>query len=176
LRVSKFAHRTIAVGGTFDILHVGHEHLLGRAFELGETVFIGVTGDKLVPKLHKTHVVRALPARKRGLRKFLQSRRWLRRARIIELKDPLGPAAERRDLEALVVSEDTRSNGIRANALRRRRGLPPLRLYTVRLVKSRDGKPVSVTRIRLGKIESRGRLSGARLRDERGEMNISHDA
>ena len=91
----------------------------------------------------------------------------MRRARIIELKDPLGPAAERRDLEALVVSEDTRSNGMRANALRRRRGLPLLRLYTVRLVKSRDGKPVSVTRIRLGKIDSRGRLSGARLRSQR---------
>lgn len=104
MHVSKFAHRTIAVGGTFDILHIGHERLLGRAFELGETVFIGVSGDQLVAKLHKIHDVRALSARKRDLRKFLRSRRWLRRARIIELKDPLGPAAERRDLEALVVT------------------------------------------------------------------------
>jgi len=158
LNDSKFAHRTIAVGGTFDILHVGHERLLGRAFELGETVFIGVTGDKLVSRLHKHHNVRAFSARKRDLRKFLRSRSWLRRANIIELKDPFGPAVRKQGLEALVVSEETRSNGMRTNVLRRHRGLPLLRLYIVRLVKAKDRKPVSVTRIRLGEIDSRGRL------------------
>jgi pantetheine-phosphate adenylyltransferase len=159
LQDSKFAHRTIAVGGTFDILHVGHELLLNRAFELGETVFIGVTGDQLVLRLHKSHEVRSFVARNRDLRRFLRLRGWLNRARIIELKDPFGPAASKKRLEALVVSEETLSNGTRINVLRRRGGLPPLRLYVVRLLKAKDGKPISVTRIRLGELDARGILA-----------------
>jgi len=51
LSKTRFRYRAVAVGGTFDILHIGHEKLLAKAFELGELVFVGVTGDRLVSKL-----------------------------------------------------------------------------------------------------------------------------
>ena len=76
----------------------------------------------------------------------------------MELKEPFGPATRRKHLDALVVSEATRSNGRKVNALRRLRKLPPLRLYVVRLVKAEDGLPLSSTRIRRGEIDTHGRL------------------
>src|SRR5437899_12189705 len=88
----KFRYRAVAVGGTFDILHIGHEKLLAKAFELGELVFVGVTGDRLVSKLNKDHPVRTFAVRRRNLRQLLKAYGWLKRARITELKDSFGCA------------------------------------------------------------------------------------
>ncbi len=158
LSQEKFRYRSVAVGGTFDILHVGHEKLLAKAFELGELVFVGVTGDRLVFKLNKNHPVRKFAVRQRDLRRLLRARGWLRRARITELRDPFGPATRRKRLDALVVSEETRANGLRVNALRRNQGLKPLRLYVIRMVRTKDGQLLSDTRIRRGEVNPQGRL------------------
>lgn len=158
LSQTKFRHRSVAVGGTFDILHVGHEKLLAKAFELGAQVFVGLTGDRLVPTLNKDHPVRRFAARQRDLRRLLKARGWLERARITELKDPFGPATRRKRLDALVVSVETRANGLRVNALRRSRGLRPLRLYVVRMVRTKDGRLLSDTRIRRGEVNPEGKL------------------
>ncbi|HVH14948.1 MAG TPA: pantetheine-phosphate adenylyltransferase [Candidatus Angelobacter sp.] len=155
---AKFRHRAVAVGGTFDIIHLGHEKLLAKAFELGEQVFVGVTGDRLVSTLNKDHPVRKFTVRLRDLRRLLRTRGWLQRARITELTDPFGPATRRKRLDALIVSEETRANGLRVNALRRNRGLKPLRLYVVRMVRSKDGLLLSDTRIRRGEVSPQGSL------------------
>lgn len=165
LSQTKFRHATVAVGGTFDILHVGHEKLLAKAFELGEQVFVGVTGDRLVSKLNKDHPVRKFAIRQRDLRRLLTARGWLQRARITELKDPFGPATRRKRLDALVVSEETRANGVRVNALRRKRGLNPLRLYVVRMVRTTDGQLLSDTRIRRGEVNPQGKLRSKSRRE-----------
>jgi len=158
LSQEKFRYRAVAVGGTFDILHIGHEKLLAKAFELGELVFVGVTGDRLVSRLNKDHLVRKFDVRRRDLRRLLKARGWLRRARITELKDPFGPATRRKRLDALVVSEETRANGLRVNALRQDQGLKPLRLYVVRMVRTKDGLLLSDTRIRRGEVNPQGKL------------------
>ena len=158
LSQARFRYRAVAVGGTFDILHVGHEILLAKAFELGKLVFVGVTGDRLVSELNKDHPVKTFIVRRRNLRQLLKARGWLKRARITELKDSFGPAIRRRRLEAIVVSEETRANGLRVNRLRRNRGLKPLRLYVVRMVRADDGKVLSDSRIRRGEVNPRGRL------------------
>jgi phosphopantetheine adenylyltransferase len=139
-------------------LHVGHERLLAKAFGLGEVVFVGLTGDLLVSTLKKDHPVRKFAVRKRDLRRFLKARGWLDRARITALRDSYGPATRRKQLQALVVSEETRANGLRVNRLRRSRGLKPLRLYVVKMVKADDGKLLSDTRIRRGEVNPQGRL------------------
>jgi pantetheine-phosphate adenylyltransferase len=162
--VREFRYKSVAIGGTFDVLHCGHHRLFSKAFSLGDIVFIGVSGDRLVAQLHKSHRVRSFSSRNRDLRKFLESRGWLQRARIVELQDSFGPAIRRKRLEALVVSEETLGNGRKVNSLRRIHGLPPLRLYVVRLVIAEDGRPISATRIRQGEIDSEGKIISKRSR------------
>jgi pantetheine-phosphate adenylyltransferase len=137
---------------------------LAKAFDLGESVFVGVTGDRLVSRMNKNHPVRKFAARRRDLERLLKIRGWFDRARITELRDPFGPAGRRKRLDALVVSEETRANGLRVNVLRRRQGLKPLRLYVVRIVRADDGRLISDTRILRGEIDAKGKVRGKAAR------------
>src|SRR5207249_4775677 len=155
-------YQLVALGGTFDLLHAGHRHLLSEAFKLGDTVLIGVTSDRLVATLHKKHQVRPFSNRVRELRRFLKTRRWSSRVRIAMLREPYGPAARREKLEALIVSKGTLASGRRLNRLRRQNHLPLVDLYVVDLFRAADGKPISTTRVRNGDIDLQGRLLKAR--------------
>ena len=46
-------YRSIAVGGTFEMLHKGHQFLLSKCFEYADEVVIGLTGDLFAQKLGK---------------------------------------------------------------------------------------------------------------------------
>lgn len=151
-------YRLVALGGTFDLIHAGHLNLLSEAFRLGDKVLIGVTSDELVAVLHKKHKVRPFPQRAKALTTFLKKNRWLSRARVSALREPYGPAAKRKELQALIVSRGTLGSGKRLNRLRKMNGLPALDLIVVDLLKAADGKPISTTRIRSGEIDSEGRI------------------
>ena len=151
-------YKLVALGGTFDVLHAGHRHLLSEAFKSGDVVLIGVTSDRLVATLHKKHQVRSFSSRVRDLNTFLKTRRWASRARVIGLHEPYGPAAKRKKLQALIVSKGTLASGRRLNRLRRQNGLQPLDLFVVESFRAADGKPISTTRIRNGEIDLQGRV------------------
>jgi pantetheine-phosphate adenylyltransferase len=154
----------VALGGTFDILHLGHVRLFEKGFKLGARVFVGITSDRLVHKLGKSHGVRPFNARIGSVKVFLRSRGWLERARIVKLRDRFGPASRRKRLDALIVSEETRSAGRELNALRQKRGLSPLKIYVVKLVRDAEGNPISGTRIRQREIDASGRSASKRRR------------
>ena len=156
-RVS-FHCKSVAVGGTFDVFHRGHEQLIWKAFELGEKVLIGVTSDSFVTKLEKTHSVQPYVSRVTRLRRFLRERGWLSRATIVPLEDTYGPASRRRDLEALVITPDTSGNATKLNRIRKENGLHVLKIHRVKLSEADDGKPISSTRIRKGEIDREGRV------------------
>lgn len=143
----------VVLGGTFDRLHVGHERLLAKAFELGDDVFIGLTSQRLATR-HRARRIRPFEARRRALEALLRRHRW--KATVSEIDDPYGRSLEAR-YDAIVVSRETVGRAAEINRLRRRRGLKPLRVYVVPFVYSNDGLRLSATRIASGEVDVKGR-------------------
>ena len=157
--IKRKKYRKVAVGGTFDILHRGHEKLLKTAFNLGERVVIGLSTDRFVTEvLKKNHEVNPYEVRLFNLLEYLRREGALERAEIAPLDDFFGPAATDKDVEAVVVSEETFERAKRINEVRRRLGLGEVEIVCIKMVLAEDGKPISCTRIRKGEIDRDGRL------------------
>ena len=151
--------KKVVVGGTFDYLHKGHVALLSKAFEVGGRVFIGICSDEMQLLLLKNSAgVLPLRERKRDLKELLRVRGWLERAEVVVISDPFGPAQEDAEIEAIVVSPETRERAEELNMLRGSRGLKPLEIVEIPFVLAEDGKPISSIRIRYGEIDTHGKL------------------
>jgi len=151
--------REVAVGGTFDALHRGHKILLRTAFRAGDKVLIGLSRNGFVRRLRKNHAVDPYAKRKRVLTAFLRKEGLLERGRIIPLDDPYGPTVNDSTIDALVVSRFTKKMADRINSIRRRRGLKPLSVVSIRMVLAEDFEPISSSRIRAGEIDREGYLT-----------------
>jgi pantetheine-phosphate adenylyltransferase len=154
-------YKAVATGGTFDHIHRGHEALLSKSFQIGEMVLIGVTSDAFAEREGKTpdqdyeERVKRLVA--------LLHREFPGRAYIIaKLDDYFGPGIESPEIEAIVVTKETSSRVPIANALRAKRGYPPLKVVIIDYIMAEDVKPISSTRIRRHEIDEQGRLLGRR--------------
>jgi len=147
--------RRVCLGGTFEVLHRGHEALLGRAFEVGDHVFIGITDGALARRGRKR--VSAFASRKRRLQAFLKKQGWTSHT-LGRLTDEAGPAASDATLEAIVVSADRRAVADRINETRLLAGHMPLRVEGVPMVLAGDDCPISSTRIKAGDIDRDGRM------------------
>jgi pantetheine-phosphate adenylyltransferase len=146
------------MGGTFDVLHDGHEKLLRQAFAVGRKVVIGVTSDDFAKSLHKPHKVDPYVTRRMDLEHLLERWRMLPRARIVPLHDRYGPTVDVPDIDAIVVSRRTVKTAYEINAKRKAKGLKSLQIVPIDLLLAEDRRPISSTRIRRGKIDRHGRL------------------
>ncbi len=150
--------RKVAVGGTFDELHRGHKTLLSRAFAIGEHVVIGLSSEDFVSKLSKPHLTASFEERKQGLREWLNESGLAQRAEIIPLFDAVGSTIKDPDIQALVVSEETKPAAQKINDRRKNAGLPGLEIISINMVPSQNCGPISTTRIRRGEMDREGRL------------------
>jgi len=150
--------RKVAVGGTFDEFHRGHRVLLTKAFEIGERVAIGLCSDKFVAKMGKPHVTAPYAERLKELEAFLKDLGVSGRVEFVPLDDPFGTTLSGSCIEALVVSEETKSVALEINKKRREARLPQLGVVTVVMVPSENCAPISTTRIRRGEMDREGRL------------------
>ncbi len=147
----------VVVGGTFDFLHDGHKSLLSKAFEIGNRVLVGVVSGTL--ELQKDAAgIRPLSDRMKDLEEFLRDKGWVARAEIVTISDPIGPAADDPDVEAIVVTEETHPGAEKINELRREKGMDILDIVEVPYVYADDGRPISSIRIRYGEIDEHGNI------------------
>ena len=150
--------RKVAVGGTFDELHRGHKVLLVKAFEVGEHVLIGLCSDEFVAKMGKPHMTASYEERLKELEAFLMALGLNGRAEIVSLNDSFGLTVTDRCIEALVVSEETKTIAVKINEKRREKGFSELRIVSIEMVPAENCSPISTTRIREGEIDREGHL------------------
>lgn len=143
--------KTAAVAGTFDVLHDGHRALIRRAFEISDDVVVGITSDRMASKGRDEYV--PMEIRRRELEAFLNT---LGRYTLFELDDIYGPDEIMDEVQILVVSEETLPNGNLLNERRVSRGLEPMELSVVPLVRSGDSK-ISSSAILRGEYGRSGR-------------------
>lgn len=151
--------KTVAVGGTFDELHKGHNALLLRAFQEGDHVVIGLTSDKFVKTMAKLHTTTPYKKRLNDLESFLNDKGLLKRAKAVPIDDAYGTLLQSDiAIDALVVSGETESVALKINEKRRVKGLPMLAVVVVNMVLSENHEAISTTRIRRGEIDKEGHL------------------
>ena len=153
----EYKYRCIALGGTFDRMHNGHKALLKRAFDTGEYVFIGLTGDEYVLKEGKK-IEEGFAERGTNLVNYLKKQYPGRHYEISELKDRFGPAIFSDKIDAIAVSTETLPAVEIANKKRNELGLSDLKVEIVPMLMAEDGKKISSTRIRAGEVNAEGKI------------------
>jgi len=151
-------YETVALGGTFDIIHKGHMALLTKAFSISSHVIIGLAGDELVAKKGK-NLINNYSKRLESLTSTIQQYFPNSSFTINKLENDFGPAAIEGTVDALVVSEETSSKGDILNKLRQKKNFPLVDVVIVPMVLAEDGSRISTTRIKKSEIDPEGNLS-----------------
>jgi pantetheine-phosphate adenylyltransferase len=146
-----------ALGGTFDIIHIGHLILLQKAISISEKIIIGLTSDSFITKNDKK-ITNNFEQRFENLEKFLHEKFPSCSFEITKLDDDFGPAVIESNVDALVVSDETSKKGDILNALRKERNLKPVEIVIVPMKMASDGNRISSTRIRNSEIDTSGNV------------------
>ena len=150
--------KKVAVGGTFDHFHIGHEHLIKTALSIGAQVLIGLTTDKLLQTHPKKDTLQSYFYRKKAITRFLENQCASKSSRIVPLYDFFGSSIRDPEIDALVISTETQHRASVVNEMRLKKGFKPLQLIVINLVLAKDEKPISSTRIRNNEIDRFGNI------------------
>ena len=146
----------VCLGGTFDIIHEGHEVLLNKALDAGDSIIIGLTTDARAKKGRENEDINSYSQREISLYNWLKSKNAEKRVSIVPLDNDWGPGALEEDINLIVVSEETKSVAKKLNIHRIEAGMPQLKIIVVPMLNARDGSRISSSRIRRKEIDSAG--------------------
>ncbi|KAJ1908509.1 hypothetical protein LPJ81_000010 [Coemansia sp. IMI 209127] len=125
----------VALGGTFDHLHVGHKILLtAGALAATKRIVCGISAEQLLERKQYKEQLESYRVRELNVLLFL---RKIRKDIIFELSplyDQYGPTATDASIEALVVSHETHPGSNSLNVRRAEHGMPPMQLLPIDLV------------------------------------------
>jgi len=144
----------VVLAGTFDTLHIGHKRLINHALKISKELYLGITTDDFVRRT-KSYKCATFEERKKNLIKFLGKK--ISKVKLFELDDEYGVAISDKDLQAIVVSDETKAKAQEINEIRERRGLKPLEVISLPIIYAQDLKKISCERITLKQIDVNGR-------------------
>jgi len=149
-------YKKIGIGGTFDRLHSGHKKLLKTAFDISETVVIGVTVDSYVSGKVHAKILLSYKQRLEELKHYLDFEGYKGRYSLVSLSDMYGPTLTDTSIEAILVSTETQSGAQAINSERLKKNLPQLPIEMITLYGDQNNIPLSSTRVRQGKVNQAG--------------------
>ncbi|MFH1834952.1 MAG: pantetheine-phosphate adenylyltransferase [Methanobacteriota archaeon] len=146
----------VVLGGTFDVLHMGHKKLLQVAFSIADSVVIGLTSDEFARRFR----VSETPSYEKRRGKLDEYAKTLggKSYHIVEINDSYGVATLEADIDCIVVSEETLLRAEEINTIRFKKNLPKLSILVVPLLLADDGKPISSERINALQIDEDGKI------------------
>ena len=149
--------KLVALGGTFDMVHRGHLELLKGAFSISSKVIIGLTSDEFARKKGKDPE-HSYSQRLKTLENAIKENFPNSLYEISKLENDFGPAVLEKEVQALVVSDETAHKGAELNRLREQRNSPPVEVIVIPLILATDGTRISTTRIKNSEIDSDGNI------------------
>lgn len=156
-----FKYQHLAIGGTFDRFHAGHQHFIDTAFELAHNISIGIVDDQQHAlslyrgkKLGQT--IESYEIREKRVKDYLKNKDYLNRATIFPLRNIYGISIVNPDLEAILVTKNTYPNALKINEERKKNLLKPIKIELTHMIKDQSGKDISSERIRSGEIDEKG--------------------
>lgn len=140
----------MGLGGTFDHLHEGHKFLLKTALSISELTEIGLTSQGLLKNKQYSSKLEDYETRKENLKSYISSIADLNRVNIVEISNwsDMDKYAQDPEYNGLVVSQETYDNALKLNENRMKKGLKPLVLIVIPLIKDKDRNKISSTSIR----------------------------
>ena len=138
------------MGGTFDHLHDGHKYLLKIALNISHYIEIGLTSQELLKKKKGSSKLEDYTIRETNLKNYISSITDLNRVSIVEIRnwDDMAKYSQDPDYEGLILSQETYSNAVKLNELREEKGLNPIILIVIPLLKDKNNNKISSTAIR----------------------------
>jgi cytidyltransferase-like protein len=149
LEMIRMNHPEIVVGGTFDLLHMGHKALLDMAFFLAGDegyVHIGVTSEDMASM--KSHPVQPYKVRIKQIDDYIESKKYNAGYMFKPLVDAWGDIGMNPFYDILVASEESKENAEHVNDLRKMYSLAPVAICLISVVTDETGERISSTRLR----------------------------
>jgi len=140
----------VGLGGTFDHFHEGHKFLLKTALSISELTEIGLTSQDLLKNKKYSSKLEDYETRKENLKSYISSIADLNRVNIVEISNwsDMDKYAQDPEYDGLVVSQETYDNALKLNENRMKKGLKPLVLIVIPLLKDENSNKISSTSIR----------------------------
>ena len=124
--------------------------MLKVALSISEEVEIGLTTQNLLEKKKHSSKLEGYEARADSIIEFVSSFTELNRINIVEIRNwsDMNKYAQTPDYDGLVVSQETYENALKLSKEREEKGLKPLVLVVVPLIKDTENQKLSSTTIR----------------------------
>lgn len=149
-------YNNVAVGGTFDGIHVGHKLLFNEAtMRCNKTLVVGVTSNNMLKSKILWELIAPVYDRIKLVENFLSEIDPNITIEVVPMYDIYGPTIEREQLHYLVVSEETKKGGQKVNEARVEKGWQPMEIGVIKLMESVEvGTKSMMLRLREKKVSS----------------------
>lgn len=163
----RIKYKNVVFAGTFDHLHKGHLGLIDKAFSISKRVSLGITTDKFIRKKFLSEKIESFVLRKKQLRGYLLSQKYLSRVDFFPLSDVYGPAILANSFDSILVTKQTLSNAEKINEMRKKKKLRQLKIVVADFIKADDGEIITSEKVRTGEVDREGRSFAKIFKDKK---------